>query len=194
MSVFFHLRSGRPQTPSSQSKLSTPQVLQKLISTSPTKPTQKSSSPDPFDRVQLSSNGKPRLKPVLSRHRRSPTSSHLPVSPQISSKPSQKSLSVKIMKTVFKVQGKRSNTHLNKLPRVNTENFNEVDRQIVTPYFKQHPKSVERKEGGGEGRLKRKRNGRVLFFEHVRQVKAVNVSFGVKEGAEGNLGVKFLCF
>ena len=192
MSVFFHLRSNQSQSASNQIKLATPQALQSLISASPTKTSQKSLSPDPFDRVQLSSDGKLRLKPVLSRHLRSPTLSHQAASAEVSPKPTRKSSSVKIMKTVFKVQAKRENSHLYKLPRLKTEGCDDAERRVVTPYFKQHPKSVERKEG--EGRKERKRNGRISFFGHLRQGKDTNVSFGNKDSAEGNLRVKFVCF
>jgi hypothetical protein len=134
---------------------------------------------DPFTNFQLSSNGKGRLRPVLTKHRRTPTLTRVQEFKDNEEVLLRKSASYKVMRTVFRVENKRGASQKSSNPKINTENNSEMTREVQTPFFKPHPKSLERPQQVGS--LIQKRNGRTLFFEHVKKTIPVEVSFGVSE-------------
>ncbi|OMJ68636.1 hypothetical protein SteCoe_33847 [Stentor coeruleus] len=145
------------------------------------------STADPFDNMKYTGRSNPSLRPILNKHRKTPSLTNLLAKePQILCKPCSKSLNSSqsdyFLPKIF--QGplvKKKNTNKVNLPSLLTLENTHGARNVTTPFFK--PQIIITVENHKEEnkvnkifcKRKTKKN---QFFDHFRHKSLADVSFG----------------
>ncbi|OMJ75403.1 hypothetical protein SteCoe_25442 [Stentor coeruleus] len=145
-------------------------------------------TPDPFDNMKCTGKNNPTLRPILNKHRKSPSLSNLltkenPTFDKPCSKSLNTSKSYNFIPKIFQapLSNKKCITKSSLPPILYSERANTGSRNVSTPFFKpQTLMAVDyQKEDNKQDRAFRKRKTkRSKFFDHIKQKNLSEISFG----------------
>ncbi|OMJ93994.1 hypothetical protein SteCoe_2908 [Stentor coeruleus] len=145
-------------------------------------------TPDPFDNMKCTGKNNPTLRPILNKHRKSPSLSNLLTKDNCTfDKPCSKSLNASkshnFLPKIFQapLPNKKCIIKPSLPPILYSERVNTGSRNVSTPFFKPQALMAAdyQKDDNKQDRAFRKRKTkRSKFFDHIKQKKLSDVSFG----------------
>ena len=142
---------------------------------------------DPFENLQISGRKHPSLRPILNKHRKTPSLACVVHTDSNVSEEKPCSKSMKYNKSeitlpkIFKVPLLNKNCITReKIRAVHTERGVVEKRNIATPFFRPGVSENEKQDEGKRdiNLLRKKKNTRVRFFDHIKKKDTAEVSFG----------------